>query len=127
MQVDTTLASWLKGKCREEGLSLRQAAIKTGLSHGTICGIIKGNSPTAETVKRLARGFGDNHHQTLALEDKLLTLTGYRSQRPEGDGLSEPLAQLLDKLVGFKEPELEMVGHFADYLTRNNNSDGGER
>ena len=126
MQVKSGLAGWLKEKCQEEGLSFRQAAAKTGLSHGTICGIVNGKSPTAETVKRLARGFGDDHHHQLALEDKLLTLTGYRSERPDGDGLSEPLAQLLDKLTRLGEPEIEMLGHFADYLSTSKNSTGGD-
>ncbi|MBU0598908.1 helix-turn-helix transcriptional regulator [Patescibacteria group bacterium] len=126
MQVKNRLGGWLKEKCQDQGLSLRQAAIKTGLSHATICGIINGKSPTAETVKRLAQGFGNGNHHQLALEDNLLTLSGYRSERPQEDELSEPLAQLLDKLSGLAEPEIEMLGHFADYLTTHKDSTRGK-
>lgn len=111
------LGEWLRERCKSEGLSLRQAGAKTSLSHATIADIIKGASASAETIKRLAKAFGNDHHQTIALEDELLTLAGYRSQRPEV-GLPEPLARLLDKLSQFSEPELELVEHFADYISK---------
>ena len=112
------LGQWLAEKCQREGLSLRQAAKKTGLSHVTIADIHNGSQPSPETLKRLARAFGGNgHHHRLALEDKLLILAGYRSPRPD-EAPNEPLAELLDKLTELSESELEMVGHFVDFVDR---------
>ncbi|MBA7700236.1 hypothetical protein ES703_108946 [subsurface metagenome] len=118
MNPPTNLAEWLKGKCQEEALSLRQAAIKTDLSHATIGDLLKGKCPSRETIKKLAHAFSGNGHYRLVLQDELLTLAGYRTQRPGEDGLSEPLAQLLDKVSAFGEPELRMISHFADYIVQ---------
>ena len=117
-QVAESLGQWLAEKCRNEGWSLRQAAEKTGLSHATIADITKGNQPSAETLKRLAKAFsGNGHRQRLALEDKLLILAGYRSPRLEEEP-NEIVAQLLDKIAEFSEPQLEAVGHFIDFISR---------
>ena len=90
----TGLGSWVVERCRVEGLSLRQAAAKTGLSHATIRDIMNGGSASAETIRKLAAGFGGDGEATrLAVEDKLLTLCGYRSERPE-EKLSEPMGRL---------------------------------
>ncbi len=115
---ESGLGQWLKKTCQKEGLSLRQAAARTGLSHGTIEGILKGVSPSPETIKRLAQSFGGDHHERLALEDSLLILAGYRTQRPDGQDLSQPLAQLLDKVAHFDEAKLKLMADFAEYLTR---------
>ena len=113
-----TFGSWLEEKCQKEGLSLRQAAQKTGLSHTTIADIIKGKKPAPETIKNLASAFGGNgDHQRQALEDKLLTLAGYRSERPPEDEPSEPMARLLDALSQFDEPQLKIMSRFADFIT----------
>lgn len=114
--MTTPLGQWLQDRCQKEGLSLRQAAAKTGLSHATISDIIKGASPCAETIKKLAEAFGDDHHQRQALEDQLLILSGYRSQPREGT-LSEPLARLLDKISQFSDEELRIMEHFADFIS----------
>lgn len=115
---------WLAERCQEEGMSLRQAAQKTGLSHATISDVIKGTQPSPETIKRLVRAFGGNgRHAELALEDELLVLAGYRTPRPKEE-IDGRLARLLDKLVAFNEPQLEAVGHFIDFISkmeRNNN------
>ena len=111
------LGKWLEKRCQEEHLSLRQAAAKTDVSHATIADIINGKRPSPETVIKLAKAFGgDGHHQEAALEDLLLTLCGYRSNREEED-LSEPLAQLIDKLSQFNDEQLKIMGHFADFIT----------
>ncbi len=109
---------WLKEMCQKQGFSLRQVAAKTGLSHGTIEGLIKGASPAPETIKRLAHSFAGDGNERLALEDSLLILAGYRTQRPEGQDLSQPLARLLDRVAHFDEVKLKLMADFAEYLTR---------
>lgn len=112
------LGQWLHGRCSEEGLSLRQAGAKTGLSHSTIADIMKGVQISAETVRKLATGFGgDGQHERLALEDHLLILAGYRTPRPEGEEPSQSLGQLIDKLAQFDDRQLKLVRHFADYIS----------
>lgn len=106
---------WLRVKCLEEKLSLRQAAARTNLSHATISEIIKGSIPSAETVKKLAHGFGGDGNGKLALEDKLLVMAGYRTQRSE-EALSEPMADLIDRLSGFSGQQLKLMSRFADFL-----------
>ena len=64
---------------------------------------------------KLAEGFSDGTNERLALEDRFLVLAGYRSEREK---LSEPLAQLMDKVGNFNESQLKMMGHFADFLIR---------
>lgn len=59
------LGNWLEKKCREEHLSLRQAAARTRLSHTTISGIIRGSRPLPETVGKLTQGFSGNGHLPL--------------------------------------------------------------
>lgn len=111
------LAEWLRTTCKKRGLSLRQTASNTGLSHATIDHIMKGGSASAETIKKLAQGFSTDHNERLALEDSLFVLAGYRTLRPEEE-LNEPLAQLLDKLSHFNETQLHLMGHFADYISK---------
>lgn len=109
------LGRWLEDKCREEKLSLREAAGKSGLSHATISDLMKGSQASAETIKKLATAFsGDGHHQR-ALEDKLLILAGYRSE-PLSKELSEPMARLVDRLSGFSESQIRILGRFADFI-----------
>ncbi|MCD6567710.1 MAG: helix-turn-helix transcriptional regulator [Dehalococcoidia bacterium] len=77
------LSSWLKQKCRREGLSLRQAAIKTGLSHSTLCDIVKGESNlSGQTITKLARYFGGDGKRKLVLEDQLLVLAVTGHSKP---------------------------------------------
>lgn len=111
-----SIGQWLQERCQREHLSLRQAAAKTGLSHATISLIIKGRRPLPDTIKKLSQGFGDGRRQRLALEDHLLALAGHRSERPEGE-LSESIAELIDKVDKFSEPQLKMMSRFADFLT----------
>ena len=118
------LGHWLEERCKLEHLSLRQAAARTGLSHATIRDIIGGDHPSAETIMKLARGFGgDSSNEMLALEDQLLVLAGYRTPRPEGKELSVPLAKLMDKSKQFSEPQLEMMVRFADLLIEIGNTE----
>ena len=112
-----TLSQWLKERCQEEGLSLWQVAAKVGVSHQTISGLMNGKKALPQTIKKLAQAFGGDNHQMTALEDKLLVLAGYRTDRPE-EALSEALAQLMDKVQKFDEPRLKMMGHFADFLIK---------
>jgi len=113
----TGLGSWLEERCKAEGLSLRQASIKTGLSHTTIADLMKGNNPSPETLKKLAQAFseGGEHHR-MVIEDELLTLAGYRSERPEGEELSQPLAQLMDIAGEFSRSQLKIMARFAQFL-----------
>ena len=92
MKQPTTVGQWLRQKCQQEGLSLRQAASKTGLSHATIGDIINGDSVSSESIRKLAQAFGGDGNERLALEDAMLVLVGHRTRRPEGQELSQPLA-----------------------------------
>ncbi|KKK83504.1 hypothetical protein LCGC14_2792720 [marine sediment metagenome] len=108
---------WLQGRMDTEGLSLRKAAARTDLSHGTIADILRGVCPAAETVRKLARGFvGGNGQERLALEDELLILAGHRSGRPEAEEMSPVLGQLIDLVAEFTEPQLQIVSDFAKFL-----------
>ncbi|MQY80819.1 MAG: helix-turn-helix domain-containing protein [Dehalococcoidia bacterium] len=111
-----SLGQWLEQRCHREHLSLRQAAARAGLTHTTIADIIKGGRPSAVTIKKLAMGFGGNGKQGLALEDQLLTLAGYRTPRPGGEEISESMAELIDKVDKFSEPQVRMMINFADFL-----------
>ena len=110
------LGQWLEERCKAEHLSLRQAAARSGLSHATIADIMKGTSPSPESIKKLAQAFGENGNERLALEDSLLILAGYRTERPEGEDLSQPLARLMDMVANFNEPQLKLMAHFAKFL-----------
>lgn len=116
IKSEESLGQWLKDRCKAERLSMRQAAVKTGLSHATIADIIKGASPSPETVKKLAQAFGGSGNEKLALEDNLLILAGYRTPRSEGEEPSVPLAQLIDRLNQFSEPQIKIMTRFADFL-----------
>jgi len=117
VEEQTGLSQWLKDRCKAEALSTRQAAARTSLSHATISDIINGASlPSPETIKRLAHAFGEDGNERLALEDSLLILAGYRTQRPDGEDLSQPLARLMDKVASFSEPQLKLMERFAEYL-----------
>lgn len=117
------LSQWLEERCQREHLSLRQAAARTGLSHATIGGIIKGVRPLPESIKKLAQAFGgDGPNQRFALEDYLLTLAGYRSERPQEE-LSEPMAELMDKVKKFGEAKIRIMVRFADFLVETEGQD----
>ena len=110
------LGEWLQQKCRKEGLSLREAGRKAGLSHSTIRDIISGHSiPFPETIRKLARAFTDGHHSAVALENTMLVLAGHVTER-EAKELSEPMARLLDIISDFSEPQLKVMTRFADFL-----------
>lgn len=110
-----SLGQWLEQMCEREGLSLRKAAVKTGLSHGTIGDIIKGVKPSGETIRKLAHAFGGNGKRCLVLEDELLILAGYRTGRSDEE-LSEPMARLIDRVSEFSESQLKVMSRFADFL-----------
>ena len=110
------VGQWLRDRCNKEGWSLREAAAKTGLSHATIGDIMKGGQPSAESIRKLAAAFGgDGNHRKCAVEDEILTLAGYRTERPE-DGSSESMGRLIDRLSTFSEAQLKVIGRFADFL-----------
>ena len=81
--MTSSLGQWLKERCETEGLSLRQAAARVGVSHGTIAKIMDGASPSPHTIRRLVRAFALEDAERLALEDQLLILAGYRTPRPD--------------------------------------------
>ena len=115
MESKSDLGQWLEARCQSEHLSSRQAGAKTGLSHATITDIINGSHPTADTIRKLAKGFGGKGKLRLALEDELLVLAGYRTPRPKEE-ISPALARLIDKVSEFSEPELGIMTQFADFL-----------
>jgi len=117
IKSEESLGQWLKDRCKAERLSMRQAAVKVGLSHATIADIVKGASPSPETIRKLAQAFGGSGNEKLALEDGLLILAGYRTPRSEGEELSVPLAQLMDRLNQFSEPQIKIMTRFAEFLT----------
>ncbi|HUV55917.1 MAG TPA: helix-turn-helix transcriptional regulator [Dehalococcoidales bacterium] len=108
------LGQWLRERCKNEHLSLRQIGGRAGLSHSTVHTIIKGGHASAETVTKLAHAFGRDGNRKIALEDELLILAGYRTRQ---EHISQPLAELLDIVNDFSEPQLRVVSAFATYLT----------
>ncbi len=116
MENQGKLGQWLEERCHREHLSLRQTAARTGLSHTTISDVFRGNHPSPETIRKLARGFaGDGTNEMLALEDQLLILGGYRTPRPE-EKVSVAMATLMDRVRGLSQPQLEMMVSFAGFL-----------
>lgn len=113
-----TIGQWLEERCKGEHVTLRQAAIKTDLSHACIANLRKGGRPSPETIKKLVRAFGGDGYQGQVLEDHLLALAGYRTERPEGEALSEERARLLDTVSGFSDAQLILVTRFADFLIK---------
>ena len=114
----TELGEWLEERCREERLSLRDAAGRTGLSHAAIRNIANGNRPSPESIRKLAHAFApDGALARIALEDQLLVLAGYRTARPYEE-LTEPMARVVDKLRRFNENQLKVVGQFAEFLSK---------
>ncbi len=110
-----TLAKWLEKRCKDEKLSYRKAASKAGVSHATIAAIRKGTRPSAATVVKLAEAFGnDGRNQKAALEDHLLGLCGYRSERTD-PAPREPLARLLDRLSHFSDEQLKAIENIIDF------------
>lgn len=109
------LSTWLEDRLKEGHLSLRGAALKTGLSHSTVRDILNGVSPGGDTIRKLAEAFSKDGHEKFALEDSLLILAGYRSQR-EGEETKQVLGRLLDAVAHFSEAQLGLVTHFAEFL-----------
>ena len=50
-----TFSEWLGKRMEIANLSLRKAAAKAGVSHGTIADLLKGVSPTPETIMKLVK------------------------------------------------------------------------
>ncbi len=117
MQKQSGLGRWLKERCQQERLSLRQTAARTGLSHGTVEGIIKGASPSPQTIMKLVHAFARTENERLALEDHLLMLAGYRTQRASVKELPELVARLLDLVARFNDKKLKLMVDFAEFLT----------
>ena len=112
-----TFSEWMSVKMGEENLSLRKMAAKAGVSHGTIADLLKGVSPTPETIKKLAKAFSNDGLNTrLALEDELLVLAGYRSRRSGEEAMNTTLARLMDEVAGFSEAKLRLMTEFAKFL-----------
>jgi len=112
----TAIGQWLESKGKAESLSIRQMATKAGVSHQTIAGLINGTSPSIETIKKLARSFGEGHQQTLSLEDELFALAGYRTPHTEGNRPNQAFAEVMDKISNFNDPQLKIMARFADFL-----------
>ncbi len=117
MQKQSGLGRWLKERCQQERLSLRQTAARTGLSHGTVEGIIKGASPSPQTIMKLVHAFARTENERLALEDHLLILAGYRTQRASVKELPPLVARLLDLIARFNDKKLKLMVDFAEFLT----------
>lgn len=111
------LDQWLRERRQKEGLSLRKAAARVGLSHGTIADIEKGVTPSRATIRKVAQGFSRDENERLALEDNLLTLAGYRTPRSDGKDLSPALGRLLDVMADFDEGDLNIMTEFAQWLS----------
>ncbi len=112
----TPLGDWLKETCEKQGLSLRQVAARSNLSHGTLADIIKGAHPSPKTIKKLAKCLAGEGYERLALEDNLLVLAGYRTQRPQEQNLSQSLARLMDMASRLSDAQLKLMVRFADFL-----------
>lgn len=111
------LGVWLEERCRSRGLSLREAASITGLSHTTIKGVMSGLRPSAETLRKLAQGFGgDGQHKRSVLEDQLFTMAGYKTS-VDGEKMSEAMGELIDKLSGMDDRQLKLMSHFVDFIS----------
>ena len=113
MEQPKTVGEWLKEKCNQERLSLREAGKRTGLSHSTIQAVMKGSRPSLETVGKLAKVFGWNgENERAVLEGELFSLAGWPT-KPE---LGITQAQLIDAVKDFSEAQLKVVLAFATYL-----------
>ena len=111
-----TVSDWLRKRCEQTGLSLRQVGAKAGLSHTTIAEVLNGKAtPNPGTIKKLALAFGGNGQRRLVIEDRLLVLAGYRTRHPKPE-LSETMAHLLDKVEQLDEPQVKLLSHFVDFL-----------
>ncbi len=110
------LGNWLKDRCQQEHLSLRQAATKANLSHATISDIINGGRPSAATIVKLAEAFsnGDSHKEEL--KDQLLSLVGYRGERIKGE-MSDAVARVVEKLNHVSPDQLEVIESLASFVT----------
>jgi len=118
------LSVWLEQQCQAKGLSCRQMAAETGVSHATIAAIKNGARPSAATIVKLADGLcKEGQHQRQALKDRLLSLGGYRDELVEDD-LSEPLSRLMDRLTGFSNAQLKIMGRFADFISTMETNNG---
>jgi transcriptional regulator with XRE-family HTH domain len=113
----SALGTWLKERCQKERLSYRQVAAKAGVSHATISDIINGGRPSAATIVKLADAFGNGGSQKAELEDLLLSLSGYRSERKE-KGKSESMARVIDKLKQLNPEQLELIENLAIFITK---------
>ena len=79
------LSRWMKQTLVQQDLSHAQAGEKAGISHTTIGMIASGHIPSARTLGKLARAFGEDQYQ-------LLRLAGFAPQpREEAPGESELL------------------------------------
>jgi len=115
-----TFSEWLTVRMGKEKLSLREAAEMAGVSHSTIAGLLKGVSPTPETIKKLAKAFSnDGEKSWMAMEDELLVMAGYRTKRDDEGEMSTSLARLMDEVAGFSEPQLRLMAEFAKFLKSN--------
>ncbi|GAI67703.1 unnamed protein product, partial [marine sediment metagenome] len=104
----------LRKACKGKNLSLREAGKKIGISHTTIALILHGRRVHPLTIRKLAKAFSNGQYHRAVLEDELLTLAGYRSNRPPE--LNETIGRLIDSVIDFSPEELKMLTRFADYL-----------
>lgn len=51
-----------------------------------------------------------------SLVGEKLLLVGYRTQRPQGENLSQPLARLMDIASRLSDTQLKLMVRFADFL-----------
>lgn len=89
----TGLAQFLDDKCKELGLSWREASIKAGLDHAAISRFIRGTTPSPESCRKLAKFFSVD-------EDLVLTLAGHKGERlSEADELTTEAMVLIEEMM----------------------------
>ena len=118
---------WVRERRVKEGLSLRKAAARVGLSHGTIADMEKGVTPSQASIKKVAQGFSRDENERLALEDSLLILAGYRTPRSDGQDVTPAMGRLLDVTRDFEESDLNIMTEFAEWLAGVIKRNGGSR
>ncbi len=112
-----TLAEYIRSEVDRQGLSIRKAAERIGISHVTLLRIFKGEVPSLDTLNKLATWTGTS----LAY---MLQLLGYEveTKSSEVDRLARLVAnhplyeRLITSLERLGPEELELVVEYISYL-----------
>ena len=97
----TELAQWLQACMQERGYTQIQTAVHTGVSQGTISGILKKKHvPRIETLFRLADHFDMDRIEILQLAGHLQTAENIpRGQRPQPDDRDYLVEELVEEFA----------------------------